>query len=92
MAMKRHMTQMELTKTRRLIEKGITDIAEIQTYIFCHEDNIRKVLEGYDVEIPEPPKAPVKKAPAKRAAKKSPKGGAAARAAAKESEKVDPIS
>jgi hypothetical protein len=86
--MKRHMTQMEITKTRRLIENGVVDIATIQTVVFCHEDCIRNVLEQYDVEIPEPAQPPKLKAPAKKVTKVGKPQGAAAAAAAK----LDPIS
>ena len=78
--MKRHMTQMELTKTRRLIENGVTDIPKIQEFVFCHEDNIQQVLDTYDIPAAAPAPAPKKRAaPKKKAAAK--KGGAAARAA-----------
>ena len=65
--MKQHMTQMEQTKTKRLIEAGITDIPEIQKVVFCHADKIQEVLDTYEIEAPKP-----KPAPRKKAAKKSP--------------------
>lgn len=90
--MKRHMTQLELTRTRRLIEAGVTEIPEIQKHVFCHEDNIQSVLNTYDIEPPAPKPAPVKKAAPKKAAK--PAGAAAVAAAKKAAAKkaVDPLS
>lgn len=89
--MKQHMTQMELTKTRRLIERGITDIAEIQEYVYCHRDCIVKVLEQYEIEIPEPPAPPKRKTVTKKVTKSKTGGGAAARAAAS-LDMMDPLS
>ena len=81
--MKQHMTQMELTKTRKLIESGVVEIAEIQQHVFCHADTIQSVLDTYDIETPEPAPAPKPKVEKKAEKKKAEKpAGAAARAAA----------
>lgn len=90
--MKRHMTQMELTKTRKMIEAGVVEIPVIQQSVFCHAESIQTVLDTYDIEKPEPAPAPKPKAVKKvveKAAKKKP-GAAAQRLAEKSG--TDPLS
>ncbi len=49
--MKRHMTHMELTQTRKLIASGVKEVAEIQKHVFCHADNIQHVIDTEPARI-----------------------------------------
>lgn len=103
--MKKHMTQSELTRTTRLVEQGVTKISDIQTIIFCDASCIKRVIDK--VARQADPELAAAKALAKKeqdeadeaqaevdklaTSKATKPQGAAAKAAAAKTGKVDPL-
>jgi len=82
--MKKHITQSELTRTRKLISQGVTKVSEIQKYVFCDASCIRRV-----VKVAENQAEKSEQNETKADVDKDEPQGAAAKKAAK---KVDPLS
>ncbi len=50
--MNRHMTNAQKLQIIKCLNEGITEIAEIQTRVFVHEDRIQEVIDVYEADAP----------------------------------------
>ncbi len=65
--MRRHMTNSELNKIRKMLTAGVTDMGEIQAVVPIHVDCIKNVAEQYVKSLKAAKKKPGIKVAAKPA-------------------------
>ena len=52
MALRKHMTQAEMSRINKLLRSGVTDIGEIQSEVFIHSACIQNVIDVYNKQNP----------------------------------------